>query len=171
MTPETIALIGPMGSGKSAAGKRLAELLRRIFLDTDVLVEKGASASILEIFAREGEEGFRRREAEVLARVLTESGAVVACGGGVVVNPENVSALRSHAFVVYLKVSAETAAARVGDGAGRPLLEGADVAGKIAELIDERAALYESAAAAIVDAEADVEEVAGRILEVLPETK
>jgi shikimate kinase len=168
MNSDTIVLIGPMGSGKSAAGKRLAEMIGYTFLDTDALIEKTASATISEIFAREGEVGFRRREAKVLERVLAETGTVVACGGGAVTDPENIKVLRSGAFVVYLKVSAATAAARVGDGAGRPLLEGDNVAEKIAELIDERASLYESAASAIVDAEADVEEVVGRILETFP---
>ena len=117
-----VVLVGMMGSGKTEAGRELARLLGRCFVDCDELVAAAAQCSIPEIFAAEGEAGFRRRESETLAAVLAGGpAAVVATGGGVVIGAANRRLLRD-ATVCWLRARPEALAARVGDDPGRPLL-------------------------------------------------
>ena len=111
-----------MGSGKSEVGRELARLLGRRFVDCDELVAAQAGRSIPEIFAAEGEAGFRRRESETLAGVLAgDDAAVIATGGGVVTVASNRDLLAGTA-VCWLCARPEVLADRVGDGDGRPLL-------------------------------------------------
>ncbi|MGH2706217.1 MAG: shikimate kinase [Actinomycetota bacterium] len=154
-----IVLIGPMGSGKSAVGAALAQRTGRRFVDLDAEVERAAAMPVEEIFRREGEAGFRMREAEAVRGLVVTGDAVVACGGGIVLDPANVAALRDAGTVVYLEVSPAVAAARVGAGEGRPL------APRLAELIEQRRRLYEAAAHRTVDADRPLEEVVASILE------
>jgi shikimate kinase len=164
-TPQpTIALIGPMGAGKSEVGAILAERLGRMLLDTDLLVEQVAGMPITEIFEREGELGFRALEAGAVRQAAAVPGAVIACGGGTVLDPANVHVLRRSGLVVYLRVSAKVAAARVGDGAGRPVLAGEDPAARLAAVIEERTPVYEQAADLTVDADAAAAVVADAIV-------
>ncbi|MDQ4148466.1 MAG: shikimate kinase [Actinomycetota bacterium] len=158
-----IALIGPSGAGKTEIGRRLAQRLGRPFLDTDRQIVSRAGRSISQIFADDSEEGFRKLEEQAVADAASTPGAVVACGGGVVLRPANVRALRSAGVVVYLMASPETAAARVDSAEGRPLLQGGPVIGRLSELIRERHPLYEAAAHHVVDAEAPPERVADEI--------
>lgn len=118
-----VVLVGMMGSGKTETGRELARLLGRRFADCDELVAATAQCSIPEIFAAEGEAGFRRRESETLAAELAGGPpAVVAAGGGVVVGAANRRLLRD-ATVCWLRARSEVLAARVGNDPGRPLLE------------------------------------------------
>ena len=153
-----------MGAGKSEVGDALAGRLGRMLLDTDLLVEQVAGMPIPEIFAREGELGFRALEAGAVRQAAAVPGAVIACGGGVVLDPANVHVLRRSGVIVYLRVSPAVAAARVGDGAGRPLLAGGDPAGRLAAVIEERSNLYEAAADLTVDADAPADAVAEAIV-------
>ena len=89
-----VVLIGFMGTGKTAVGKRVASRLGRRFVDTDVLIEERAGRSIPRIFAEGGEPAFRRLEAEVIAQVAAGDGRVVATGGGVVLSSANMACLR-----------------------------------------------------------------------------
>lgn len=144
-----------MGSGKSEAGRVLARLLGRCLVDCDELVAAVARRSIPEIFAAEGEAGFRRRESETLAGALA-SGAtsVVATGGGVVCGEAN-RALLSGAIVCWLRARPEVLAGRVGDGSGRPLLasgSGDDgVLARLRRLAAERDGWYEEVADIVID--------------------
>ena len=94
-------LIGPMGSGKTAVGKHLARLLRAPFRDSDAEIEHRTGVDISYIFSREGEDGFRQREREVIEDVTRESPIVLATGGGAILLPENRAALHERGFVVY----------------------------------------------------------------------
>ena len=130
--PPHLALVGLMGAGKSAVGARCATRLGRPFLDTDELVEVLAAATVAEIFATEGEAGFRARERDAVAQAAASpEPLVVACGGGAVVDAENRRRLRGAAVVIWLRASPEVLAARVGRGEGRPLLAGAVSAGGV----------------------------------------
>jgi shikimate kinase len=143
-----IVLIGLMGSGKSAVGRLLAERLGRPFIDTDAAVEAEAGRTIPEIFADEGEQGFREREAAVIARIAGQDGLVVATGGGAVLRPANRQALRQGGWVVWLDAPPEALyeRARAQGIAGRPLLAGPDPLAKLRSLAAERAAIYSEAA-------------------------
>jgi shikimate kinase len=144
-----IVLIGLMGSGKSVVGKRVARRLERPFVDTDEVVEHEARRRIPEIFAEEGERGFREHEAAAVRQVSALRGQVIAVGGGAVLNPANVTQLRSTGDLVWLAASPEVLRERLerGGAARRPLLADADDLGlRIAALAEERRAHYERAA-------------------------
>jgi len=153
-----------MGAGKTEVGRKLAAYLGRTFLDTDRMVERLAGKSIPEIFKIGGEAGFRAQESEAVRQAVDYFGAVIACGGGVVVDPMSVRALQRSGMVIYLKVRPEEAAARVGAGDGRPLLEGRDALERLRQLIQDRGPAYEKAADRIIEASGTVEDVLAAIL-------
>jgi shikimate kinase len=146
-----VFLIGFMGAGKSTVGRILAERLGLPFIDLDVLIAESAGRSIVEIFDAEGEQGFRDRESEALAALANSPSSVIACGGGVVLADENRRLLRERGVVVYLKVSAGEALARIGDTTGRPLLERGDAGAMAATLLAARESLYRTVADAVID--------------------
>ena len=157
----TVWLVGMMGAGKSTVGRALAARLGRRFVDTDEEIERASGRAIAEIFAREGEAGFRARELAAV-EACRGHGAVVALGGGAVTQPAVRERLRGCGTVVYLRARPETLLARVGDASERPLLAGLDAPGRLArlrELLAQREAAYAGAALAVdVDA-ARVEDV------------
>lgn len=133
-----IVLVGFMGAGKSTTGRLLAERLGLPFVDTDALIESQQEASIAELFAREGERGFRRIESRTVTRVLEGPEAVVALGGGAVTDPATCSALE-WAKVVFLDVSFGEALSRLQrEGVDRPMLTLHDPKA----LYDDRAGVY-----------------------------
>lgn len=141
--PRHIVLVGPMGAGKSAIGRALAARLGWPAVDVDAEVEAGAGASIAELFAREGEAGFRTREAAALRAALAGPGAcVVATGGGAVLDAGNREAMRQGGRVVYLQVAPATQLERVSAQGQRPLLRDGDPAQRLAELQARREPLY-----------------------------
>ena len=146
-----VFLIGFMGAGKSTVGRRLAVRLGLPFIDLDARIEQDAGCSIVEIFDAEGEQGFRDRESEALAAVAEEPASVVACGGGIVLTDENRRLLNDTGRVVYLKVSAGEALARIGDTTGRPLLERGDAGAMAATLLAARETLHRAVADVEVD--------------------
>ena len=163
---ENLALIGFMGAGKSTVGAELARRLGMDFVDLDGVIAGEAGMSVPEIFDREGEEGFRERESRALRKELKGSGKVLACGGGIVLRPENVDLLRERCLVVYLRVDRDTVLERVGKGVGRPLLEGGALPQRVEKLLSEREDKYLRAAHAVVEAggrspERIAEEIAG----------
>ena len=165
-----IFLVGPMGSGKTAVGKQLARALGLPFVDSDAEIEQRTGVDIPLIFDKEGEAGFRAREREAIAELVTRRGIVLATGGGAVLLPENREALRSHGTVVYLKTSVSQQARRVRRGANRPLLAGTeDPAARLAALMTQRAPLYEGLAHLTVSTDGSlVAAVVARILGQLP---
>jgi shikimate kinase len=140
-----ILLIGFMGSGKSSVGRLVAEALSAPFVDLDERVASSAGRTIPQMFAADGEPGFRAAESAALEALAEAGPSVVACGGGVVLDDANRSMLKRLGTVVYLQVSAEEALARIGDTSGRPLLKGGGVA-MAAALLRSREALYETTA-------------------------
>jgi len=146
-----IYLVGPMGSGKSAVGRQLAERLGLQFVDSDAEIEARTGVDIPYIFEKEGEPGFRAREREVLERLTEQHGVLVATGGGAVLDPGTRARLRSHGCVVYLRTSVNQQLARTRRSGHRPLLRTADPRGALQRLMDERASLYEEVADLTVD--------------------
>lgn len=158
----TLWLIGMMGVGKSTVGPLVAARLGRPFIDLDEVIAAEAGRSIPAVFAAEGEAGFRRREAAVLA-ATAESEAVVACGGGIVVDPANVVRLRRSGLVAWLAAPAAVLAGRVKDGAGRPLA--GKGGGELAARLAEREPAYAAAAHCRVEtAGRTAEEVAEEVV-------
>lgn len=157
-----------MGSGKTTTSRAVADRLGWRFVDSDEQVVARTGRTVEEIWKAEGEAGFRILEAQALAEALVEaagSPAVIAAAGGVVLDPRNREVLQAHPPVVWLRATLDTLAARVGTGAGRPLLAGG-AREALARLMDERYPLYEEVADAIVDVDhLPVDEVAEKVLE------
>jgi shikimate kinase/3-dehydroquinate synthase len=145
MTPATfIFLYGPPASGKTVIGLRLAESLQLPFYDLDEVIETQAGSSIPQIFASEGETGFREREAAALKGLVNWQRGVVALGGGALLRPENRLLVEASGTVVCLSASFETILERLegGDG-GRPLLEG-EAQDQLRKLLEQRDDHYAS---------------------------
>jgi shikimate kinase len=140
-----------MGAGKTTVGGELARRLGWRFLDSDQIIEASTGASVVEIFASQGEDAFRAEESRVLAEALTEGGpAVVSAAGGTVLSATNRELLAKAGAVVWLRADPATLATRVGSGAGRPLL-GTDPAERLVELDAVRRPLYGEVADVIID--------------------
>jgi shikimate kinase len=166
---ERILLVGMMGAGKTTTGKLVADKLGWGYLDSDAEVEKATGMTVPALFARHGEAAFREAEADALrlACASTEP-VVVSVAGGAVLRPENRALLRDCGRVVWLRARPETLAARVGDGAGRPLLD-QDPSAALRALDAVRRPLYAEVADDTIDVD-DVgpEEVAARIVDPVP---
>ena len=151
-----LVLIGLMGAGKTTVGRECASRLHRGFVDTDDLVIANAGMTVPDIFATEGEAGFRARERVALAEAVAgPEPLVIACGGGAMVDPENRRAVRS-CRVVWLDAAPEVLADRVeADGVdARPLLAGGPTTATLTRLADARREAYAAAADAVVATDA-----------------
>jgi shikimate kinase len=118
-----VYLIGPMGSGKSAVGRRLSAELKCDFYDCDEEIERRTGVDIPFIFDKEGEEGFRRREVATLEELVALDGIVLATGGGAPMNPDSRALLQQHGTVVYLYTTVAEQLRRTGSSRQRPLLD------------------------------------------------
>ena len=161
-------LVGMMGSGKSTAGRHLAEQLGYRFLDADSSIEQVAGRSIPELFASEGEAGFRDLEAAVLNQIASWHSLVVATGGGVVTRPENWGQMQQ-GVVIWLDAPDALLLQRLSaDPTPRPLMQSEDPAQRLAELMGQRRPLYAQADLHIVQDGRAPNQVAEQILEALP---
>ncbi len=150
MAPRII-LIGPMGSGKTTVGQRLASDLSLTFRDTDQMIESQSGRAISDIFIEDGEDEFRALEKIILRTGLLEDHTVLSLGGGACISIDAQSALRaSGSFIVYLKISLSQVSSRVGFNQGRPLLMGNPRA-QWQALMNDRAPIYEGIASYICD--------------------
>jgi len=141
-----IFLVGFMASGKTTVGKLVAERLGWAFDDLDDLVTRAAGRPVADIFAAEGEAGFRRRESDALREAAGRRRAVIATGGGAACREDNLVAMLAGGVVVTLAVSPEEAIRRAGSLSGRPLLDGkVDPVGAARALLDVRLEFYERA--------------------------
>ena len=167
----SIALIGFMGTGKTVVGKLLAEKMGKEFIELDALIEKQAGKSIPEIFRQEGETGFRELEIEVTRQVAGKKNAVIACGGGIILNTINIDRLRQECVIVCLTASPSAILKRTsGDETERPLLAVADRLRQIEELLKYRQPFYQRSADIIVNTyRLKVDSVVGRIIEKMRE--
>ena len=159
-----LALIGFMGTGKSSVGRLVAAQLQFAFVDTDQLIEERAGRSISQIFADDGEPAFRALEQEVVQSLAGLDRTVIATGGGLGANPENLARLKEHALVVCLWASPATIFERVGHQTHRPLLQQPDPETKIRALLAEREAVYKQADALVSSDCRSCKEVAQHVL-------
>ena len=137
-----IFIIGPMASGKSTVGRKLAKFLNMNFIDTDEEIEKKAGAEISWIFDKEGENGFRKREREILKKVCKRSNLVIATGGGTVLLSENRELMKLTGKVVYLDTPVRLQLERSLHDKRRPLLQDINKEKILEKLKKERSPLY-----------------------------
>ncbi len=150
-TAPNLILVGPMGSGKSSIGRRLAQRLGLAFIDADQEIERSTGASIPLIFELEGEAGFRERERTTLARLCEGQGAVIATGGGAVLHPHTRELLRERGFVVHLAIDLDAQWQRLHRDRHRPLLQHPDRYERLKRIGEERAPLYAQVADARIE--------------------
>lgn len=141
-----VYLIGPMGSGKTSLGQRLAKKLGLDFFDNDHELENQTGASVNLIFDLEGEEGFRKRETAMLRTLIARNNILLATGGGTVTRQENREMLKASGLVVYLQTSVRQQIRRLSRDKSRPLLQSGDREEKLARLAKERNPWYEQLA-------------------------
>ena len=147
-----MVLVGPMGSGKTSVGRRLACVLKRDFFDSDFEIVARTGVAIDHIFDVEGEEGFRLRESAMLADLCEISNIVIATGGGIVIKPQNRELLKQHSFVVYLSSSVEQLVMRTAKSKSRPLLEkSSNREQTIRDILEAREPLYQEVADVVID--------------------
>ena len=159
-----VYLVGMPGAGKSVVGRELAGRLGVPFVDLDETIEREQGRAVPEIFAELGEAGFRALEAEALTKASMHDPSVVACGGGVVLEPANRITLRNTGTAVFLDVPLEQLRGRVTPAADRPLIR---QTGDLERLLAEREPLYREFAAHVVDGSGPPAEVAEAIVEEL----
>ena len=142
----SIVLVGMMGVGKSSIGRRLAARLGVPFVDADSEIEKAAGMSIADIFARHGEADFRSGEARVIARLLDGGPQVLATGGGAVMNADTRAAIKAKGVSIWLSAEFEVLMRRINKRKNdRPLLQTADPAATLRELLVAREPVYAQA--------------------------
>jgi shikimate kinase len=160
-----------MGAGKSAVGRQLAKMLHLDFVDSDDEIETRTGVDIPFIFEKEGEEGFRRREARVIDDLSQLEGIVLATGGGAVASADNRNHLGARGFVIYLYTSVRQQLERTNRGRERPLLENGNKAEVLEKLMAERDPLYREIADMVVNTDGRrVQTVAREIQQALAPT-
>jgi shikimate kinase len=168
MRGDNLILVGFMGAGKSVCGRILARRLGRCFVETDDMIGAGAGRSIPEIFAQDGEEAFRRLEAEAVAALALKSGDVIATGGGLPCREGRMEALRALGTVVWLQGDLRDLHARAGRAGNRPLLAGRAFE-EVEALYRQREPYYRQADLVIDTSHLGVDQVVARLLRALRE--
>lgn len=163
-----IYLVGFMATGKTAVGKELARRKKWQFVDLDELIELKEKAAISDIFAKKGEPYFRKAEKKVLQEVSTQKNFVVACGGGIVLDKDNIKRMKDTGIMICLTATPSVILERTFGYAHRPLLNVSDPKKQIELLLKLRAPYYALADRTIDTSKVSAEEVVKRILKVIP---
>lgn len=169
-----IVLIGYRCSGKTVVGKAVAERLNRVFIDADDYLEYKAGRSIERIVDEEGWDYFRGLEKKVIDELSGQDNLVIATGGGVVTNDENVNHLKKNGLIIWLQAGADILKARMDDdqsvGKKRPALTGQDPVEEIRIILDQRTPLYKKASDRVIDtSRLSIAQTVNNIIEMLPQ--
>ena len=163
-----IFLIGMMGSGKSQTGPDLANLLNYAFIDLDDVIENASKQSISDIFEKDGEQGFRALEKQVLKEIIQHHSLVIATGGGLVTVPENWGILHQ-GIVIWLDLDLKRSIERIqSDDKKRPLLDDDDLSKNFSQIYESRKPMYSESDLRIQVEDQSPYEVASMIVETLP---
>lgn len=165
---KTVALVGMMAAGKTAVGRAVATKLGVPFLDSDAEISTAANLSIPEIFERDGETFFRKREAEVIARLLTKTRGILSTGGGAYLAQENRDNITRHGVALWLDADITLLWNRVRHKTTRPLLRTANPRATLQEIYDQRVPIYARADLSVVcGAQYSIDAMAARVIETL----
>lgn len=159
-----IVLCGFMGSGKTTVGQVLAQKSGRRFYDLDQYIEKQEGKTVTQIFAEQGEEGFRKLETEAARELSALNGLVIATGGGAVLREENVAILRKNGVIIHMEASLGAVESRLNGVNDRPLLQRDDRQEFLRILYAKRIPLYRAASHLSVDADQNPDAVAEQII-------
>lgn len=163
-----IILIGFMGTGKTAIGKRLAQAMGKHFIDTDKEIEKVTGMTISQIFNKHGEIRFRSEEKLAIKKACSRNNAVIATGGGSVIDEDNIKNMQDCGQIICITARPEVIQARIKRKNNRPLLQRDKSIERINELLQEREVHYRKCAEGFFDtSDEDHEEVVARILDFL----
>jgi shikimate kinase len=162
-----IYLVGFMGTGKTSVGKELAKKKKWRFLDLDDLIELREKRTISDIFAKEGEAYFRRLEKRILKEASAEKKFVIACGGGIVLDKDNIRIMKEAGKIICLSASSEIILERTSSASRRPLLNVDNPKEKIEMLLKLRAAFYAQADCTIETSDLTVNKVVEKIIKLL----
>lgn len=161
----TVVLVGMMGAGKTAVGRRLAQSLGWPFADADLAIEAAAGTTISNIFQEIGEAAFRAKERQVIARLLDEERRVLALGGGAFVDPKTRALVRSRAISVWLRADLDVLVRRTARRDDRPLLAGGDPRARLAALLEQRDPIYAEADLSVDSGKGPIGDVVARMLQ------
>lgn len=159
-----LVFTGFMGTGKTSVGKKIAEKLNFKFFDTDTFIEKHSQLTISKIFADLGEEIFRQMESEAIEALSEMDSIIISCGGGAVLNTQNLINLSKNGIIINLSASPEQIFQRIKDDKKRPLLQCQNPLNKIKELLKERKKAYENCDFSFNTDNLTVNEIADMIL-------
>ncbi|MDT8437565.1 MAG: shikimate kinase [Wenzhouxiangellaceae bacterium] len=148
---DNVFLIGPMGSGKTSLGRRVAPRLGLDFIDLDEELERRCGVEVAVIFEIEGEAGFRQREHELLAEIAARDGQLVATGGGIVLDPRNRAIINASGHSVWLKASVDQQLRRLARDRRRPLLAAPDRHQRLLKMAEQRNPIYAATADHVVE--------------------
>jgi len=165
--PRSIVLIGLMGAGKTAVGRRLANRLDLPFIDADTEIEVAAGASVHEIFAEHGESYFRLGERKVIGRLLEAGPQVLATGGGAYMNADTRANIKARGLSVWLKAELKVLLKRVGRRDNRPLLAAGDPEKVMKRLIEERYPIYAGADLTVESRDVPHDVIVGTVIDAL----
>lgn len=165
--PRSIVLIGLMGAGKTAVGRRLANRLGLPFIDADTEIEVAAGASISEIFAEHGEAYFRQGERKVIGRLLENGPQVLATGGGAYMNPDTRANIKAHGLSVWLMADIKVLKKRVGRRDNRPLLAAGDPEKVMKKLMEERYPIYAEADVTVESRDVPHDVIVGAVIDAI----
>jgi len=166
-----IYLVGFMGTGKTAVGKELARFKKWQFMDLDDLIELREKRTITDIFTQEGEPYFRRIEKRALKEVAKEKKFVVACGGGIVIDKDNISIMKETGMIICLTASAQVILERTSAYTHRPLLNVSEPKKQIELLLEIRAPYYALADKTIDTSKFSIKEAVDKILKLTAKKK
>ena len=162
-----IYLTSFIGTGKTSVGREIALMLDLKFIDLDELIVKNEGRSINDVFAKNGEPYFRKIEKETLKEVSQGAGQVVSCGGGIVIDPENITIMKQSGRYIALTARPEVIFERVKKETQRPLLNTANPLARIKELLAIRKPYYDQAEFVIDTSDISVQEVAEKVLKLI----
>ena len=163
-----LVLVGLMGAGKSAVGRRIAARLDVPFIDADAEIEAAAGCTIQEIFDQHGEAAFRDGERRVIARLLTtEPSHVLATGGGAFLDPETRALIHEHAVSIWLRADLDILFKRVNRRSHRPLLKTANPKATLARLMEVRYPVYAEADVIVDSEDGPIEAMVDRVMEAI----
>ena len=163
----SIVFIGLMGAGKTAIGRRVAQVLALPFIDSDDEIEAASRMSIPDLFDLYGEDEFRSLERRVLLRLLKEPAQVISSGGGAFMNDETRREISSHGYSVWLKADIDLLLERVSRRQNRPLLQGTDPREVMEQLMEVRYPVYANADVTVESRDITKDEMAGAVIDAL----